>query len=108
MKKKYAFVVKVPKTEKGAYNHDRPISSLIEYQMKHLREAEASLPKARQTNIDISTLKTELQASKYIQKITAILHPQGAEKLSKVRTAKKAKKPIKVKRLAKRKSAKKR
>lgn len=95
--KKYAFVVPVPKTEKGAYNHDRPISSLIGYQLKHLQEAEKSLPKRHQTNIDISTLETERQASDYIQKVTAKLHPRGAERTRKTEKAQKAKKNIKMK-----------
>jgi len=90
MKKKYAFIVKVPKTEKGAYNHDRPISGLIEYQVKHLHDAEISLPERRQTHIDISTLKTELQASRYIQKVMVQLHPKGAPKVNKTKNAKKA------------------
>ena len=75
--KQYKFVVKVPQPEPGAYNHDRPISSLIQHQLKHLREAELKLPPDRQTNIDIATIQTERQASEYIQKVTAELHPQG-------------------------------
>ncbi len=74
--KKYAFVVAVPKTDPDAYNHHRPITGLIAHQLKHLKEAESLLPKSRQTNIDIGKIETELQASKYIRKVTARLHPQ--------------------------------
>lgn len=95
MKKKYAFVVKVPKTPKAAYDQDRPISSLIEHQLKHLHEVEISLPKGRQTNIDITTLKTERQASDYIQKVTAELHPQGLMKTTKTRKSRTERNPPK-------------
>ncbi|MBZ5624259.1 MAG: hypothetical protein LAQ69_37015 [Acidobacteriia bacterium] len=105
MKKTYAFVVSVPKTEEDAYDHDRPISSLIEFQLKHLQEAEKSLPKRSQTNIDINTLKTERQASEYIQKVTAKLHPQGARKPRK-KSASKPRKGIKAKATAKKRPAK--
>ena len=78
MKKKYAFVKRVPKTAKSAYDHDRPISTLIEHQLKHMREVERSLAEEEQTGIDIATIKTEHQASQYIHRVTAKLHPEGA------------------------------
>lgn len=64
--------------EKEAYNHDRPISSLIRTQLLHLHHAEQMVipPKAR-TNININDLHTERQASEYIQKVTALLHKHG-------------------------------
>jgi len=76
----YAKVVVVPKTAQGAFNPDRPISSLLQHQLKHLREVEQSLPADQETNIDIGTIETERQASDYIRKVTARLHPQGATK----------------------------
>jgi hypothetical protein len=80
MKKKYKLVAKVPKTPKSAYDHGRFISSLIAHQIKHFHEIEKSLLKRGQKLTDISRIKTELQASKYLKKMTALLHPQGAEK----------------------------
>lgn len=80
MKKKYKLVMKVPKTPKGAYDHGRFISQLIENQVKHFSEVEKSLLKPGQKLTDISRIKTELHASKYLKKMTALLHPQGAEK----------------------------
>jgi hypothetical protein len=80
MKTKYRLVVKVPKTPQNAYNHGRFISSLIEHQVKHFHEVEKSLLKPKQKLTDISKIKTELQASKYLKKMTAHLHPQGADK----------------------------
>ena len=69
-----------------AYNHDRPISSLIRTQLVHLHHAEhIVVPAKERTNININTLLTELQASDYIQKVTALLHKHG-------KTAKKSRK----------------
>ena len=64
--------------ENEAYNHDRPISSLIRTQLLHLHHAEhIVVPAKKRTNININTLHTELQASDYIQKVTALLHKHG-------------------------------
>ena len=77
--KKYAKVVDVPVIEEGekAYSHDRPISSLLMHQLRHLHAAEQSLPERHRTNVNVSRLHTELEASKYIQKVMRRLHPQG-------------------------------
>jgi len=71
---KYKLTVDVPKTEPGAYNPDRKISALIQNQVKHLKAAEEKLPESQRTHIDISGIETELQASEYIRKVTALLH----------------------------------
>jgi hypothetical protein len=90
MKKKYKLMQKVPKTPKSAYNHGRFISSLIEHQIKHFHEVEKSLAKPREPLTDISKIKTELHASKYLKKMTALLHPQGAKKPQRTAKPKKA------------------
>jgi hypothetical protein len=107
MKKKYKLVMKVPKTPKRAYNHNRFISSLIEHQIKHFSEVEKSLLKPGQKLTDISKIKTELHASKYLKKMTARLHPQGAGETKMVAQPSNAKKAAKRKtkrKLVKRKS----
>jgi hypothetical protein len=83
--------------EKEAYNHDRPISSLIRTQLLHLHHAEHIVvpPKAR-TNININEMLTERQASEYIQKVTALLHKHGKAAAKKSKTKKPAKKTSKV------------
>ena len=101
MTKKYKLMMKVPKTPKSAYYHGRFISSLIEHQIKHFSEVEKSLLKPGQKLTDISKIKTELQASKYLKRMTALLHPQGADK---PRRAAQPKKPTKTAKGAKRKS----
>lgn len=64
--------------ETEAYNHDRPISSLIRTQLLHLHTAENLwLPPEDRTNTNINDLHTEKQASEYIQKVTALLHRHG-------------------------------
>lgn len=73
----------VPKTPSSAGNKHRPVSDLLKSQVQHFREIEKAWPKDKQTGIDVAKLKTESDASSYIRKITAILHPQGAGKPSK-------------------------
>jgi hypothetical protein len=76
MAKEYAMTIEVPEfDEKEAYDHDRPISSLIRTQLQHLQAAEHMLGKKDHTHININRLHTEREASEYIQKVTAKLHP---------------------------------
>jgi hypothetical protein len=84
LSRRYKLVQKVPKTPKSAYNHGRFVSSLIEHQIKHFHEVEKSLAKPGEPVTDISKLNTELHASRYLKKMTAQLHPQGAEKPRKI------------------------
>lgn len=79
MAQQYARTVQLPAfDEKAAYNHDRPISSLIRTQLLHLHTAENLwLPRKVRTGININNLLTERQASEYIQKVTALLHEHG-------------------------------
>lgn len=79
MAKEYARTVEVPEfDEKAAYNHDRPISSLIRTQLLHLHIAEnLRLPEKDRTDINVNHLLTERQASEYIGKVTALLHRHG-------------------------------
>lgn len=80
--KEYARVIEVPAIEEDekAYNHDRPISSLLMHQLRHLHAAERFLPEKDRSHINISKLHTELEASKYIQKVMKKLHPQTKKK----------------------------
>jgi len=76
--------------EKEAYNHDRPISSLVRTQLLHLHHAEhIVVPPKERTNININTLHTEHEASKYIQQVTALLHKYGKKAQKKSKPAKK-------------------
>lgn len=76
--------------EKEAYNHDRPISSLVRTQLLHLHHAEhLVVPQKQRTNININTLHTERQASEYIQQVTTLLHKHGKPARKKSKPAKK-------------------
>jgi hypothetical protein len=83
--KKYAKVVDVPVIEQHekAYNHHRPISSLLMHQLRHLQLAEQSLPEKDRSKVNVNQLHTELEASKYIQVVMRKLHPREKQKKSK-------------------------
>lgn len=82
--------------EADAYDHNRPISSLIRTQLLHLHHAEQLMvPAKAQTNININNLHTELQASEYIEKITALLHKHGKAKARAAQTKTTKSKPKK-------------
>ncbi|HYL78081.1 MAG TPA: hypothetical protein VEU96_27955 [Bryobacteraceae bacterium] len=71
-------VIRVPKAAKSSYNPNRPLekNTLLLNQVKHFLELEKQLPLEQQTRIDPASIKTEAHASEYVQKMTAILHPQ--------------------------------
>jgi len=78
MEKSISWLPRSPKRQKSAYDHGRFISSLIEHPNQAFpRNREVTL-EARTRITDITKIKTELQASEYLKKMTALLHPQGA------------------------------
>src|SRR6476646_8937912 len=89
MAQQFAKTVNVLKfDENEAYDHDRPISSLVRTQLLHLHQAEhIGVPEKARTNININDLHTEREASEYIAKVTRLLHKHGkaAGKKSKVK-----------------------
>ena len=60
-------LIRVPRPPKSAFYKDRPVSSLLKNQIRHLQEAEFNL------------IKTEGEAAEYIRRVTAKLHPAGAK-----------------------------
>jgi len=85
-------VISVPKTDPGAYNPNRPAGTLLRSQTmhlhhalsKHVDELTAQLKAATELlAIDAGSIKTEGEVSKYTEKVTAILHPQGAKRSGK-------------------------
>jgi hypothetical protein len=81
-------VIRVPKPRRESYNPNRPLekNTLLLNQVRHFHHAERHLPAEQQTGIDINLIKTEGEASAYIRKVTAILHPRGVP-VEKVRKA---------------------
>ena len=79
--------------EQEAYNHDRPISSLVRTQLLHMHTAENLwLPPEDRTNTNINDLHTEKEASDYIQQVTALLHRHGRRQQQQATTSAKPKK----------------
>ena len=78
-------------SDRGAW-----IDQIAGSQLKHFNELEKSLLKAGKKLTDLSRIKTELHASKYLKKMTALLHPQGVEKPQKTVRRKKVRKAAKV------------
>jgi hypothetical protein len=73
-------IVKIPQPSKDSYNPNRPLSknTLLANQVRHFIEIEKKLPREKQTGMDHKLIETELQASEYVERMTAILHPAGA------------------------------
>ncbi len=77
-------LIPVPKPPKSAMNPNRPVSTLLKNQIRHLQEAELRLPARLQTSIYINAIKTEGEAADYIRLVTQALHkahgvePRGA------------------------------
>ena len=67
----------MPQPAPGSYNPNRPLAknTLLQYQVKHYSKVEQKLPPEQRTGVDPAVLKTEGEASEYIRKITAALHP---------------------------------
>ena len=73
-------VISMPKPARESYNPNRPLerNALLQAQVKHFHHVEQRLPPEQQTGIDVNLIRTEGEASAYIRRITAMLHPQGA------------------------------
>lgn len=68
-------VIRIPKTPASAFNMERPVSDLLWTQVEHL----AAVVR-REIDEERRAIRTEGQASAFIKKYTAFLHPQGARK----------------------------
>jgi hypothetical protein len=79
-------VIRIPKPPAEAYNKHRPVSDLLWTQVEHLaavvKKDIDDECRAMKKDIDKErrAIRTEGQASAFIKKYTAILHPQGASK----------------------------
>lgn len=72
-------VVHMGKSSTKAWNPNRPMSSLLAWQIEHLYEAEKRLPHRHHTEIYVNAIKTEGEAAEYIQKVTEAIHKAHAE-----------------------------
>jgi len=73
---------------KSVRDPNRPVSSLLLAQVKHLREAEKSLPPQYHSGIFSHAIQTESEAARYIQSVTEAIHAAhndaAAERIRKV------------------------
>lgn len=60
----------------AAMDPDRPVSQLLLEHVEACRQVELTLPPALQTNIDISKIRTEAEASTYVLEVMVRLQPQ--------------------------------
>jgi hypothetical protein len=74
-------VIRVPKPSKTAFNPQRLLAknTLLVNQVASFRKHELGLPPDQRTGVDFGSILTEGQASEYIRKMTAIMHPQAAK-----------------------------
>ena len=79
-------VISIPKPPAAAYNTQRPVSELLWMQVEHL----AAVVK-KDIDDERRAIRTEGEASDFVRKYTAILHPEGARKLP-TRPSRRAKK----------------
>jgi hypothetical protein len=59
---------------KSVRDPDRPVSSLLLAQVKHLREAEKSLPPRYHSGIFSHAIQTEGDAAEYVRAVTEAIH----------------------------------
>jgi hypothetical protein len=78
-------VIQVPKPPREAYNKARPAGKLLQAQIVHLREALIKHLEhvAATIAIDTGSIKTDGEASIYIEKCTRILHPHASKRARK-------------------------
>jgi hypothetical protein len=72
-------LIPVHKAPKGAWNPNRPMSSLLHWQVEHFHEAEKRLPRQHHTDIYVNAVKTEGEAANYIRAVTEAIHNAHAE-----------------------------
>ncbi len=70
-------IVRIPKTPAAAFDKNRPASDLLKAQVRHAREELEQWFEAH-AKIDPDAVKTEQEGADYVQKVTRLLHPEGA------------------------------
>ena len=72
-------LIHVPKPPRNAYDPDRPMGSLLQSQVEHLREAESKLPLRYRSEVYIKAVRTEGEAAQYIREVTEAIHEAHEE-----------------------------
>jgi hypothetical protein len=82
---------------KSVRDPDRAVSSLLLAQVKHLREAEKSLPPKHQSGIFSHAIQTEGEAARYVRAVTEAIHAAHDDAAAqRVRKAPKRKRVIEI------------
>jgi hypothetical protein len=85
----------LPKPSKNAWNPDRPMSSLLKWQIEHLHAAEMRMPPRYHTERYVNALRTEGEASNYIQAVTEAIHQAHADaEAAKLKPVRRGRKPV--------------
>ena len=63
----------VPFPPKSAFNKNRPVSDLLQHQLRHFKHVEARLPNELRSNMTSRDLSTENGAAQYIAHLTRAL-----------------------------------
>lgn len=72
-------IIAVPRPSRNAMNPDRPVSSLLLAQIRHLQHAERRLPLRYRTEIYTHAIRTEGEAARYIREVTKAIHQAHAD-----------------------------
>jgi hypothetical protein len=82
---------------KGVRDPNRPVGSLLLAQVKHLREAEKSLPPRYHSGIFSHAIQTEREAARYVCAVTEAIHAAHDDAAAeRVRRARKGKRVIEI------------
>lgn len=65
--------IQVPGPPKDSFNKNRPISDLLQSQVRHFQHVEAKLAPSLRTKFTSSQLRTENGAAQYIAQMTSII-----------------------------------
>jgi len=89
-------VIDVPRP-KSVRDPNRPASSLLLAQVKHLREAEKSLPPRYHSGIFSHAIQTEGEAARYVSAVTEAIHAAHDDAVAeRARRARKPKRGIEI------------
>ncbi len=81
-------IINVPKPPKSAFNKNRPLSTLLAWQLEHVQEAEFRLPVGHTTDVYVNAIKTEGEAADYIRRVTEKVHELHGSPIRKAKIAK--------------------
>lgn len=82
---------------KGVRDPNRPVGSLLLAQVKHLREAEKSLPPRYHSGIFSHAIQTEGEAARYVRAVTEAIHAAHDDAAAeRVRRTRKGKRVIEI------------